>query len=83
MKFTYTLESNDSITYTVIEETAGVFIDYTPEQVSKIAEDLYPNYQSHNFSNVFSDIYFNYCVRKLLNGETIPNTYTKAFGEIV
>jgi hypothetical protein len=83
MKFTYTLESNDSITYTVIEETAGVFIGYTPEQVAKVAEDLCPNYQSHNFSNLFSDIYFNYCVRKLLKGESIPNTYTKAFGEIV
>jgi hypothetical protein len=81
MRFTYTLESNDSVTYTVIEETAGVFVGYTPEQVAKVAETLQPNYQSHNFSNVFSDIYFNYCVRKVLQGEAIPNTYIPPLNE--
>ncbi len=81
MRFTYTLESNDSVTYTVIEETAGVFVGYTPEQVAKVAETLQPNYQSHNFSNVFSDIYFNYCVRKVLQGEAIPNTYVPLSNE--
>jgi len=59
----------------MIEETAGIFVGYTAEQVAKVAETLQPNYQSHNFSNVFSDIYFNYCVRKLLQGEDIPNTH--------
>jgi hypothetical protein len=82
MRFTYKTETNDTITYTVIEETAGVFVGYTAEQVAKVAETLKPNYQSNNFSNVFSDIYFNYCVRKLLQGEEVPNTYIPRSVEI-
>lgn len=75
MRFTYTTEQNDNVTYTVIEQTGGVFFGYTAEQVSAVAENLHPNYQSSNMSDVFSSIYFNYCVRKVLNGEAIPNTY--------
>jgi hypothetical protein len=75
MRFTYRTEENNAVVYTTIEETAGVFIGYTAEQVAKVAETLQPNYQSHNFSSVFSDIYFNYCVRKVLQGEDIPNTH--------
>lgn len=75
MRFTYRTEENNAVIYTTIEETAGVFIGYTAEQVAKVAETLQPNYQSHNLSATFIDIYFNYCVRKLLQGEDIPNTY--------
>jgi len=82
MRFTYKTEENNTVVYTTIEETAGIFVGYTAEQVAKVAETLQPNYQSHNLSNVFSDIYFNYCVRKLLQGESVPNTYIKAFSEI-
>lgn len=76
MRFTYTTEIINSQYVTFIEETGGVFHDYTTEQVASIAENLYPNYQSNNMSNTFSDNYFNYCVRRLLNGQDIPNTYT-------
>lgn len=75
MRFTYKTEENNAVIYTTIEETAGVFIGYTAEQVAKVAETLQPNYQSHNLSSTFMDIYFNYCVRKVLQGESIPNTY--------
>lgn len=75
MRFTYTTEiiSNQPITF--IQETAGVFSGYTTEQVAAVAENLYPNYQSHNMPNVFSDIYFNYCLRKTLEGQPIPKEY--------
>lgn len=76
MRFTYTTEIIGGQPVTTIQETAGVFSGYTTEQVAAIAEDLYPNYQSHNMSNIFSDVYFNYCTRKLLEGEPIPNTHT-------
>lgn len=82
MRFTYVTETNDTIHYTVIKETAGVFVGYTAEEVAKVAEKLQPNYQSHNFSSTFSDIYFNYCVRKVLQGEEVPNTYIPRSVEI-
>jgi hypothetical protein len=76
MRFTYTTEAISGQSVTFLEDTGGVFHGYTAEQVSAIAENLYPNYQSNNMSNIFSSIYFNYCVRRLLNGQDIPNTYT-------
>lgn len=75
MRFTYTTEVLGNQPVTTIQETAGVFSGYTTEQVSAIAENLYPNYQSHNMSNIFSDVYFNYCLRRLLSGQDIPNTH--------
>lgn len=82
MRFTYKTEKTDSVTYTTIKETAGVFVGYTTEQVARVAETLQPNYQSHNLSSIFSDIYFNYCVRKVLQGETISNTHIPCSIEI-
>lgn len=76
MRFTYITETINNQSTTIIKETAGFFSGYTAEQVSAIAENLYPNYQSNNMSNIFSDIYFNYCLRRLLSGQDIPNTYT-------
>lgn len=75
MRFTYTTDIIGGQPVTIIKETAGVFSGYTPEQVAIVAENLYPNYQSRNMSNVFSDIYFNYCLRKTLEGQPIPNEY--------
>lgn len=79
MKFTYITEKNDDVLYTVIEQTGGVFFGYTTEQVSVVAESLHPNYQSYNMSDVFSSIYFNYCVRKVLQGESVPNMHIPDF----
>lgn len=75
MRFTYTTDIIGGQPVTTVEETAGVFSGYTTEQVSSIAEKLYPNYKSNNMSNVFSDIYFNYCLRKTLEGQPIPEEY--------
>ena len=78
MRFTYETETNNNGTpFTTIKETAGMFAGYTVEQVSKVAENLYPNYQSYNMSNIFSDIYFNYCVRKALEGKEVSKDYSK------
>lgn len=76
MRFTYTTETTDGQLATTLKETVGFFPGYTTEQVAAIAENLYPNYQSNNLSNTFSDVYFNYCLRRLLDGQDIPNTYT-------
>jgi len=78
MRFTYITETIGNQPVTTIQETAGVFSGYTTEQVAAIAEDFYPNYQSNNMSNIFSDIHFNYCLRKLLNGEKLPNTHVSS-----
>jgi len=75
MRFTYTTDIIGGQPVTIIKETAGVFSGYTAEQVAVVAENLYPNYQSNNMSNIFSDIYFNYCLRKALEGESIPKEY--------
>jgi hypothetical protein len=76
MRFTYTTETINGQPATSLKETVGFFSGYTTEQVAAIAESLYPNYQTNNMSNVFSDVYFNYCLRRLLDGQDIPNTYT-------
>lgn len=75
MRFTYTTEVINDEPVTVLEETGGVFYGFTTDQVSFVAEKLYPNYQANNMSDIFSSIYFNYCLRKILNGQDIPNTY--------
>jgi hypothetical protein len=79
MKFTYKTEKNEDVLYTLIEQTGGLFYGYTAEQVAAVAENIQPNYQSHNMSEVFSSIYFNYCVRKVLQGESVPNMHIPAF----
>jgi hypothetical protein len=76
MRFNYEQAEMGGVSVVSILETGGVFQGYSIEEVSAIAENLYPNYQSHNMSNVFSAIYFNFCVRRLLKGQAIPNTYT-------
>lgn len=76
MRFTYTTETINGQPATSLKETVGFFSGYTAEQVAAIAENLYPNYQTNNMSNIFSDVYFNYCLRRLLDGQDIPNTYT-------
>lgn len=75
MKFNYIEEEVGGMTVVTIPETGGVFYGYSTEQVSKIAETLHPNYQSHNMSSTFYDIYFNYCLRKTLEGQPIPKEY--------
>ena len=76
MRFQYEQEEVGGVSVVTIPNTGGVFHGHSLEQVSKIAEGLYPNYQSNDLSNTFSDVYFNYCLRKLLSGQDIPNTYT-------
>lgn len=46
--------------------TGGVFFGCTAEEVEAAVAKVAPNYQSHNMSYTFSDVYFNYCVRKEL-----------------
>ena len=60
-----TYEQVDSNTV-YIPETGGVFFGHTAEEVRAAAERTQPNYQSGNLSNVFSDQYFNFCLRKEL-----------------
>lgn len=77
-RFTYEQElTNNEVTVVTIKETGGVFIGHTLEEVVRVAEDLYPNYQTHNMTLQFSDIYFNYCLRKTLEGQPIPKEYSK------
>lgn len=75
MRFTYTTEVINDKLVTFLEETGGVFYGFTTDQVALVAEKLYPNYQSNNMSDIFPSIYFNYCLRRILNGQDIPNTY--------
>lgn len=49
-----------------LPETGGVFFGCTAEEVRAAIEKVAPNYQSHNLSYTFSDVYFNHCVRKEL-----------------
>lgn len=58
------VKAEDNTVY--IPETGGVFFDCTVEQVQAIVDRLTPNYQSHNMSYTFSDVYLNYCIRKEL-----------------
>jgi len=49
-----------------LPETGGVFFGCTAEEVRAAIEKITPNYQNHNMSYTFSDVYFNHCVRKEL-----------------
>lgn len=49
-----------------LPETGGVFFGCTVEEVEAAIAKVAPNYQTHNLSYTFSDVYFNYCIRKEL-----------------
>lgn len=49
-----------------LPETGGFFFDCTVEEVEAAIARVKPNYQTHNMSYTFSDMYFNYCLRKEL-----------------
>lgn len=62
-KYTYVQHDDNTIE---ILETGGLFFGYTVDEVRSIAEDLVPNYQSHNLSDTFPNQFFNFTLRKAL-----------------
>ena len=63
MKYTYVQHDENLVE---ILETGGLFFGYTVDEVQSIAENLAPNYQSHNLSNTFANQFFNFTLRKAL-----------------
>ena len=60
-----TYEQVDANTVYIVE-TGGLFPGHTVEEIREIADNLVPNYQTHNMSNAFPGPYFNFCLRKEL-----------------
>lgn len=62
-RFTY-VQHDDNLVELV--ETGGLFFGHTVDEVRRVAEELYPNYQHGNLSYTFSDQYFNHTLRRSL-----------------
>lgn len=60
-----TYEQVDANTVYIVE-TGGLFPGHTVEEIRAVAENLVPNYQTHNMSYTFQGPYFNFCLRKEL-----------------
>ena len=75
-RFTYEPEydTHGNLLGTTIKETSGYFAGYTPEQLSKLAESHFPNYQSFNLTETFWAVYFNHTLRKVLHNEESMGT---------
>lgn len=75
-RFTYEPEydSHGELCGTTIKETSGYFAGYTPEQLAKVAEQHFPNYQSFNLTETFWAVYFNHTLRKVLHNEESVDT---------
>jgi hypothetical protein len=75
-RFTYEPEydSHGELIGTTIKETSGYFAGYTPEQLAKVAESHFPNYQSFNLTETFWAVYFNHTLRKALHNEESVDT---------
>lgn len=67
-------DADGNVIGTTILETGGYFAGWRPEELSKIADNFTPNYQSFNMSDIFDDIYFNHQLRKELDKCTQSST---------
>lgn len=67
-RFTYRPEydSEGNLIGTTLVDTCGYFAGWKPEDLAKIAEHFTPKYSSGNLSETFTDVYFNYSLRKEL-----------------